>query len=208
MTDPIADIIGDYRAFAALQRDRLAGARHRHRPVRAQPPGVPGARVGPVRPRPDAPRAPRDRQSRERLERPPDLLDRPRRAARRPRRPGRPAHRAHPARPPARLQDGAGAPRRRGRRHVRHVRRSPQARPDGTAVPGPEQHTRPRLHPVRGLHPREVLSTVTAGIRRARWWPVRGRVPPRRRLGAPAAGHGDRPQPAAADELAARRRRP
>ena len=23
MTDPIADIIGDYRAFAALQRDRL-----------------------------------------------------------------------------------------------------------------------------------------------------------------------------------------
>jgi hypothetical protein len=24
MTDPIADIIGDYRAFAAQQRDRLA----------------------------------------------------------------------------------------------------------------------------------------------------------------------------------------
>ena len=24
MTDPIADIIGDYRAFTALQRDRLA----------------------------------------------------------------------------------------------------------------------------------------------------------------------------------------
>jgi hypothetical protein len=24
MTDPIADLIGDYRAFTALQRDRLA----------------------------------------------------------------------------------------------------------------------------------------------------------------------------------------
>ena len=24
MTDPIGDLIGDYRAFAALQRDRLA----------------------------------------------------------------------------------------------------------------------------------------------------------------------------------------
>ena len=29
-------------------------------------------------------------------------------------------------------------------------------------------------------------------------WPVRGRVPPRRRLGATAARHGDRPEPAAA----------
>jgi hypothetical protein len=26
MADPVGDIIGDYRAFAALQRDRLGGA--------------------------------------------------------------------------------------------------------------------------------------------------------------------------------------
>ena len=31
MTDPIADIIGDYRAFAAQQRDRLAFGVHQDR---------------------------------------------------------------------------------------------------------------------------------------------------------------------------------
>ena len=29
MTDPIADLIGDYRAFTALQRDRLAARGHK-----------------------------------------------------------------------------------------------------------------------------------------------------------------------------------
>ena len=38
MTDPVSDavgdVIGDYRAFAAQQRDRLAGpGRHRHQPL-------------------------------------------------------------------------------------------------------------------------------------------------------------------------------
>jgi len=28
-SDPIAEIIGDYRAFAAMQRDRLVGLRQR-----------------------------------------------------------------------------------------------------------------------------------------------------------------------------------
>ena len=186
----LEDIIGDYRAFAAQQRDRL--------PTR-------GIDIAPYALSHLAYRVPEWDQYvhvRTLLERHavanrenvwngrPISLIVPRRAARSPRRQGRPAHRAHPARAPARLQDGVGAPRRRGRRHVRRVRRSPQARPDGTAIPGPEQHTRPRLHPVRGLHPREVLSTFTEGIRRARCWPVRRRVPPRRRLGAPAARDG------------------
>jgi hypothetical protein len=32
-SDPIAEIIGDYRAFAAMQRDRLVARGHRYRPV-------------------------------------------------------------------------------------------------------------------------------------------------------------------------------
>jgi len=45
---------------------------------------------------------------------------------------------------------------------------------------------------------REVLPAFTEGIRRARCRPVRRRVPSRRRLGAPAARDGDRPEPAPA----------
>ena len=86
MTDPIADIIGDYRAFAALQRDRLVARGIDIAPVPAQPPRRPRPRVGPVRPPADPPRAPRDREPRERLERTADLQDPARRAARGPRR--------------------------------------------------------------------------------------------------------------------------
>jgi hypothetical protein len=63
------------------------------------------------------------------------------------------------------------------------------------AVPGSEQHTRPRVHPVRGLHAREVLSTVAAGIRRARCPAGLRRVPPRRRLGPAAPRDRDRAEP-------------
>ncbi len=78
MPDPIADLIGDYSAFTALQRDRLAAL---------------GIDIAPYELSHLAFRVPEwdqyvhlrthlerhaDRQSRERLERPPDLLDRPR----------------------------------------------------------------------------------------------------------------------------------
>ena len=66
----------------------------------------------------------------------------------------------------------------------------------GQQFQGP--NSTPCLHLVRGLHPREVLPTFTEGIRRARCRPVRRRVPSRRRLGAAAARDRDRPQPTAA----------
>ena len=53
LTDPIADIIGDYRGFAAQQRDRLLT-----RAIDIAPYTLshlaPRSRVGPIRPSPDA----------------------------------------------------------------------------------------------------------------------------------------------------------
>ena len=121
MTDPIADLIGDYRAFTALQRDRLAAR---------------GIDIAPYELSHLAVRVPEWDQYvhlRTLLERHaianrenvwngrPISLILLVRAAPRPRRPGRPAHRAHPARPPAGLQDGHGAPRRGRRRGGRRV---------------------------------------------------------------------------------------
>ena len=74
MPDPIEDIIGDYRTFAAQQRDRLRARGIDIAPYALAPPRVPRPRVGPVRAGPDAPGAPRHRQSRELLERPPISL--------------------------------------------------------------------------------------------------------------------------------------
>ena len=167
MTDPIADIIGDYRAFAAQQRDRLLAR---------------GIDIAPFELSHLAFRVPEWDQYvhvRTLLERhasansenvwngrpislilpaePLEVLD------------GKavPMIELDPARPPAGLQDGPRAPRGRRRRHVRRVRRGPQARPHRTAVPGTEQHAGPRVHPVRGLHPREVLSmSLQASVER------------------------------------------
>src|SRR5207249_7553290 len=165
--EPIADIIGDYRGFAAQQRDRLlmrgidiASYELSHLAFRV-------------------PEWDQYVQVRTLLERhavanhenvwngrpislivpaePLEVLDGK----------GGPVNRADPARPPARLQNGPRAPGCRGRGHIRRIHRSPQARSDGTAIPGAEQHSRPRLHPLRGFHPREVLSTLATGFRRA-----------------------------------------
>ena len=198
MADPVGDIIGDYRAFSALQHDRLL------------------ARGIDIRPYPlshVAVRVPEwDQYAHVR-----NLLERHAVANRENVWNGRPISLIVPAEP-LEVLDGKVVPLielippvhqrvyKMGLEHLgvvvgddfRRVRRSPQAGPDGTAVPGPEQHTRPRLHLVRGLHPREVLSTLTEGIRRARCWPVRRWVPSRRRLGAPAARHRDRSEPLAA----------
>jgi predicted metalloenzyme YecM len=122
LTDPIADIIGNYRAFASQQRDRLLAR---------------GIDIAPYTLSHLAYRVPEWDQYvdvRTRLERhatanrenvwngrpislivpaePLDVLQ------------GKavPLIEAHPARPPARVQDGPGAPRGRGRRRVRLVR--------------------------------------------------------------------------------------
>lgn len=105
MTDPIADIIGDYRAFAAQQRDRMLAR---------------GIDIAPYPLSHLAFRVPEwdqylhvrallerhARELREGLERPADLANRAQRAARGLRRQGGSGHRAHPAGPPARVQDG------------------------------------------------------------------------------------------------------
>ena len=80
MADPIEDMVGDYRAFAAQQRDRLATRQGVDIARRAEPPRLPSPRVGPVPACSGAHRTPHGRQSREHLERPADLLDRSRRA--------------------------------------------------------------------------------------------------------------------------------
>ena len=138
MTDPIAEIIGDYRAFAAQQRDRLLTRGIGTAPYELSHLAY---RV------PDWDQYVRVRTQLERhavanrenvwngrpislivLAKPLEVLD------------GKavPVDRADSSRPPARLQDGPGAPGCRGRGHIRRVHRSPQARPDGTAIPGPE----------------------------------------------------------------------
>ena len=55
----------------------------------------------------------------------------------------------------------------------------------------------PVLHPVRGLHAREVPSALAAVDRRTARRPIRW-LPSRRRLGSPAVGNSDRPEPAVA----------
>ncbi len=122
MPDPIEDIIGDYRAFAAQQRDRLATR---------------GIDITPYQLSHLAYRVPEwDQYVHVR-----SLLERHAVANRENVWNGRPSSLIvlrQPlevldggsvpligliaARPPARLQDGLGAPRRRGRRHVRRVR--------------------------------------------------------------------------------------
>ncbi len=173
MADPVRDIIGDYRAFVAQQRDRLLD-----RGIDIRPYALSHLAV----------RVPEwDQYVHVR-----SLLERHAVANRENVWNGRPISLIVPAEP-LEVFDGKIVPLielippvhqrvyKMGLEHlgvvvgddVRRVRRSPQARPDGTAVPRPEQHTRPRLHLVRGLHPREVLPTFAAGIRRAGWWHVR-----------------------------------
>jgi len=78
MADPVGDIIGDYRGFAAMQHERLLA---RGIDIRPYPLSHLAVRVPDwdqyVHLR-DTPRAPRDREPRERLERPTDLEDPPR----------------------------------------------------------------------------------------------------------------------------------
>jgi len=202
VTDPIAEIIGDYSAFAAPQRDSLLARGIEIAPYALShlafrvPEWDQYVHVRTLLERHRSPTARTSGTSARSLivpAEPLEVLD----------------GKAVPLIeliPPVHQRDykgGAGAPRRRGRGHVRCVRQNPQAGPDGTAIPGPEQHTRPRLYPVRRLHPREVLSTFTAGIRRAQRWSVRRRVPPCRGLGTSAPGDGNRPEPAAALTAAA-----
>src|SRR5215204_3441007 len=108
-SDPIAEIIGDYRAFAAMQRDRLLT---RGIDITPYPLSHLAVRVADwdlyVHQRTLLEGEPRGR-----LERASDLQDRPRRAARCPRRRSGLAHRADPAGSPACLPDGPRAPRRR-----------------------------------------------------------------------------------------------
>ena len=183
MTDPIEDIIGDYRAFTAQQRDRLAAR---------------GIDIAPYELSHLAYRVPEwDQYVHVRT-----LLERHAVANRENVWNGRPISLIVPAEP-LDVLDGKVVPLielippvhqrvyKMGLEHLGVVvgdtfdafvgAHKPVL--TGPAIPGPEQHTRPRLHPVRGLHPREVLPTFTAGIRRARRRPVRRRVPSRRRLG-------------------------
>ena len=195
MTDPIADLIGDYRAFTALQRDRLAAR---------------GIDIAPYELSHLAVRVPEwdqyvhlrtllERHAVANLEnvwngRPISLilLAEP---LRRPRRPGRPAHRAHPTRPPARLQDGPGAPRRGRRRGGRRLLPPAPGSPDRPAVPEPDEHEPYYVLFEDFTHVKFYRRSLRAAVE------LEGGtfdgVPPRRRLGPAAAGHGDRPEPAA-----------
>ncbi len=183
MTDPIADLIGDYRAFTALQRDRLAARGIDIAPYElshlavASPSGTSTSTSGPSS---SGTRSPTARtsgtagRSRVVLAEPLRVLD------------GKvgPGHRAHPARPPARLQDGPRAPRRRRRRRVRRVLPRAPRGPDRPAVP-----ERRRSSPYYVLfedftHVKFYRYSLRAGIE------LQGgssRLPPRRRLGPAAA---------------------
>jgi hypothetical protein len=68
MADPVGDIIGDYRAFAAQQQDRLLSRGIAARPY---PLSNLAVRVPGVGPPPGSARKALGRQSRKRVERPP-----------------------------------------------------------------------------------------------------------------------------------------
>ena len=149
MTDAIADIIGDYRAFAAQQRDRLLAR---------------GIDIAPFELSHLAFRVPEwDQYVHVRT-----LLERHASANSENVWNGRPISLILPAQP-LEVLDGKACPMielippvhqrvyKMGLEHlgvvvgddVRRVRRGPQARPHRPAVPGPEQHTRSGVHPVR-----------------------------------------------------------
>jgi predicted metalloenzyme YecM len=190
MTDPIADLIGDYRAFTALQRDRLAAR---------------GIDIAPYELSHLAVRVPEwDQYVHLRT-----LLERHAFANSENVWNGRPISMILLAEP-LRVLDGQVVPLielippvhqrvyKMGLEHLGVVvgeevdafSRRHRAAADRPAVP--ERGERAALRPVRGLHPREVPPPLAAGGDRAEGPDVRWR-PPRRRLG-PASGC-DRPKP-------------
>ena len=194
MTDPIADLIGDYRAFTALQRDRLAAR---------------GIDIAPYELSHLAVRVPEwDQYVHLRT-----LLERHAIANRESVWNGRPISLILLAEP-LRVLDGQVIPMielippvhqrvyKMGMEHFGVVvgeEVDAFSRRHRAALTGQQFQSaseRAVLRPVRGLHPREVPPPLAAGGGRAGGRDVR-RLPPRRRLGPAAAGHGDRPEPPA-----------
>ena len=194
MTDPIADIIGDYRAFAAQQRDRLL-ARH--------------IDIAPYALSHLAFRVPEwDQYLRVRTQ-----LERHATGNHENVWNGRPIS-LIVLREPLDVLDGKAVPLielippvhqrvyRMGLEHLGIVvgeEIDEFSRVHRAALTGQQfqSRRRARLRPLRGLHPREVLPALLLRRRRGRGGALRG-FHSRRRLGAAAPRHRHRPEPAAA----------
>ena len=202
-SDPIADIIGDSRAFAAMQRGRLPCPRHRRRPY---PLSHLAVRV-----------ADWDLYVHQRT-----LLERHARANRENVWNGRPISLIVLSEP-LQVLDGTAVSNielippvhqrvyRMGLEHLGVVvgeGLDEFSRVHRAALTGQQFQSssrRPGLRAVRGLHPREVLPALLLRRRRGRGRALRG-LRPRRQLGAAEAGYRHWPEPAPAVTKAAARR--